>query len=60
MEKFVVNGRIVDKEEADKIAQRSMKALELWYRTGDLDVLSDVMFVIPLDVALAVSERKAV
>ena len=61
MEKYVVNGKIVDKKEADKIAKRSMEALELWYSTGDLDVLSDVMFVIPLDVALAVAEkRKAV
>ena len=59
MEKYVVDGRIISKEEADKIAKRSMEALEL-FEAGDLDALSDIKFVIPLDVAIAVAKRKAV
>lgn len=54
-ELFVANGKIIEKDEADKIAKRSMEALELWAETGDLDIISDIMFVFPISLAMELS-----
>lgn len=52
MEKFVANGKIIDKAEAERINKRNYELLELSEKTGDWDFLSDIVFILPLTLAI--------
>lgn len=49
---FVINGKIVNEEEAKKVNARNYELLEQAEKTGDLDFLSDVVFILPLKLAM--------
>ena len=52
MEKyFVANGKIVNEAEAEQINKRNYELLSMSEKTGDWDFLSDIVFLIPLQVA---------
>lgn len=57
-ELFVANGKIIDKTEADKINKRNYELLELSEKSGDWDYLSDIVFIIPMNLAVELAERR--
>ena len=51
-ELFVANGKVIDKEEAERINKRNYELLAESERSGDWDYLSDIVFILPLKLAL--------
>ena len=51
-ELFVANGKIIDKEEAERINKRNYELLAESEKSGDWDYLSDIVFILPLKLAM--------
>ena len=56
--KYVIGNKIVEEEEKNEIEKRNLELLALARRTGNLEYLADVSFIIPYDLAVELSQRK--
>lgn len=57
--KYVIGNKIVEEEEKNEIEKRNLELLALARRTGNLEYLTDVSFIIPYDLAVELAKKGA-